>query len=548
MCMSLFNQCSRMINRIYKGLIALCFLIFLSSTGLYGQETAHITLDSINSSYDEHSPVLAPDGQRLYFTRSGHPANIGGVLDQGDIWYAEKSGDGWSGPIHAGREINHPGLNGVVGFSADGKRLYLLNYFDESARAGSKLKNGIAVSNLVNGNWGKPDSLPIKFFSNSSSHISATISRDETILIISMISYNTEGNEDLYVSLKQPNGEWSQPEGLGTVVNTFAEEWTPFLASDNRTLYFTSNGLNGFGSRDIFKTKRQGDSWSDWSVPKNLGSSINTKGVEQGYSLPLRGNTAYFSSTQNSEGFGDLFGFPIDKEDSVIIEAPIIVEPEPELPEVVEPEIPDVIMAFQVLDQRTNSPVDTEVRLVYGNQEKVINTADLQGSGKQFESGFKNGTQVKVMIEAEGYLKFERSFTANSAWKTSNNGLQKLLLIAEEVGTKVEIENVLFSRASDSFADAETAEQQIDELIELMKLNPGMAIRLEGHTDNSGNAKLLKDLSEARVRTVRNYMLTKGIAGSRIEVVGYGGTRPVSKSNTASGREINRRVEFVIIR
>lgn len=548
MSMLLYNQSGLMIKRICKSTFTICFLISLSLPTVNGQQTAHITLDSINSSYDEHSPMLSPDGQRLYFTRSGHPANIGGVLDQGDIWYAEKSGDGWSGPIHGGSVINHPGLNGVVGFSANGNRLYMLNFFDETARAGSKLKNGIAVSNLANGTWDKPDLLPIKFFSNSSSHISATISRDETVIIMSIISYNTEGNEDLYVSVKQSNGEWSQPEGLGSTINTFAEEWTPFLASDNKTLYFTSNGLNGFGSRDIFKTTKQSDSWSDWSEPKNLGSNINTKGVEQGYALPMKGATAYFSSTQNSEGFGDLFGFPIDREDAVVIEDPIVVDPEPELPEPAEEVIPEVIMAFQVLDQRTNAPVDAEVRLVYADKDIAINTGEFQGTNTQFESAFKLGTRLKVMIEVEGYLRFERSFIANEAWKNSTGGLQKLLLIAEEVGTKVEIENVLFNRASDSFADAETAEQQIDELIELMKVNPGMAIRLEGHTDNSGNAKLLKDLSESRVRTVRNYMLTKGIAGSRIEVIGYGGTRPVSSSNNARGREINRRVEFVIIR
>lgn len=529
-------------------MIALCFLISVSSPVLNGQQTAHITLDNINSSYDEHSPMLGPNGQRLYFTRSGHPANIGGVLDQGDIWYAEKSGDGWSRPIHAGEDINHPGLNGVVGFSADGQRLYVLNYFDATARAGSKLKNGISVSNFTNGKWGKPVLLPIKFFSNSSSHISATISRDERVLIMSIISYNTEGNEDLYVSVKQSNGEWSQPEGLGATINTFSEEWTPYLAADNETLYFTSNGHNGFGSRDIFRAKKQGDSWSDWSTPKNLGSSINTKGVEQGYALPTSGTTAYFSSTQNSEGFGDLFGFPIDREESVIIEAPIIAAPEPELPEPVEQVIPSVIMSFQVLDQRTNSPVEAKVRLVYADQEKVVNTADVQGNGKQFESTFEKGTNLRVMVEAEGYLKFEKSFTANAAWEKSNNGLEQLLLIAKEVGTKVEIENVLFNRASASFADVETAEQQIDELIELMELNPGMAIRLEGHTENRGDARSLKSLSEDRVKTVRNYMLTKGIAGSRIELIGYGGDKPISQGNNANGREVNRRVEFVIIR
>ena len=551
MSMLLLNKSSLMNYRTFRGLLSIGIMLMLSVSALMAQQTAHVILDSINSSYDEHSPILSPDGGRLYFTRSGHPANMGGVLDQGDIWYSEKTGDSWSQPIHGGARLNHPGLNGVVGFSTNGNRMYVLNYFDNDARMGSKLKNGIAVSTRAGGAWMTPEILPIKFFSNSSSHISATISRDEQVLIMSIISYNTEGNEDLYASLKQADGTWSQPEGLGTSINTFAEEWTPFLASDNKTLYFTSNGLDGFGSRDVFVSERQGDSWQEWSTPKNLGAALNTKGVEQGYTIPSRGVMAYFSSTQNSEGFGDLFGFPLDREAPEVIENPVIEEPTPQ-PELtaapVEIAVPSVAMSFQVLDQRTEAPIEAQVRLVHGNKEELINTADLKSDNLQFESSFQTGSSVKIMVSAAGFLKFERQFTANANWQNANNGLQKLLLVAEEVGTKVEIENVLFRRASADFVDQETAKKQIDELIELMNANPGMAIRLEGHTDNRGDARQLKLLSEDRVRTVRNYMIIKGITGNRIEVIGYGGEKPVSQNTNAKGREINRRVEFVIIR
>ncbi|OEK04326.1 hypothetical protein BFP71_12650 [Roseivirga misakiensis] len=526
-------------------------MLMLALSSLKAQQTAHVVLDSINSSYDEHSPMLSPDGQRLYFTRAGHPANIGGVLDQGDIWYAQKSGDGWSRPVHAGPELNHPGLNGIVGFSADGQRLYLLNFFDKTARAGSKLKNGIAVAKKSGNSWGEPELLPIKYFSNSSAHISATISRDESVLIMSIISYNTEGNEDLYYSLKGANGEWSQPKGLGENINTYAEEWTPYLGSDNKTLYFTSNGHEGFGSRDIFVTEKQGNSWESWSEPKNLGDAINTKGVEQGYAIPFSGTIAYFSSTQNSEGFGDLFGFPIDKEEPVIIDAPVVDEPEPQpqtdiLIDTLEVPVPDVDMIFVIKDQRTLEDVDGEVTFEYNGITKKASPSDYETlvDNRMLQMSFAPGTELTVSIKAEGFLNFERKFTA----KRGTSRLQELLLVAEEVGTKVEIENVLFRRASAEFSDVETAQKQIDELIGLMNANPGMAIRLEGHTDNRGDAKLLRDLSEARVKTVRDYMISKGISGSRIEFVGYGGEKPLNSGNSAAAREINRRVEFVIIK
>lgn len=533
--------------------VASFVLLFTACLGLSGQDLAHIRLDSVNSSYDEHSPMLSPDGKRLYFTRSGHPANIGGVLDRGDIWYSEKTDEGWSGPIHAGEVINHPGLNGVVGFSANGDRIYLLNYFDPDDDGNGKLKNGIAVSRLVNGSWQSPELLRIRYFSNQSAHISATISKNENVLIMAIRSYETEGNEDLYVSFKQADGEWSQPKNLGLAINTYAEEWTPFLSEDERTLYFASNGHGGLGSRDIFSTRRVDDSWTSWTKPVNLGASVNTVGVERSYSISSLGDMAYLSSTQNSEGFGDIVAQTIDLEQPAERDTLSVTEPEPEIPITIEePQPIMVVMTFQVKDERTEELVDAKVVLKYEGKEVVVNTSEVDSEERKFIVTFQEGTDVEVNIEAKGYLKYQETFKASSSPETGGkdlgDGVESFLLIREEVGTKVEIENVLFNRASATFANPQVATKQIDKLIELMDANPGMAIRLEGHTDNRGDAKLLKELSEERVKAVRRYMISRGISGDRIEFVGFGGEKPLTDNDSTEGREINRRVEFVIIK
>lgn len=580
---------------MYKRVAVIISMIFFGCFALPGQELAHIRIDGINSSYDEHSPMLSPDGQTLYFTRVGHPANIGGVLDKGDIWYSEKTGNGWSQPVHAGADLNHPGLNGVVGFSADGQRMYLLNFFDPEGRGISKLKNGISVSSLKDGAWGVPEKLPIQFFSNESAHISATISKDEKVIIMAIQSYETEGNEDLYISFKGENGEWSQPKNMGNVLNTYAQEWVPFLSSDMKSLYFTSNGHGGAGGRDIFMSERKSDSsWMEWTRPQNLGKALNTVGAEQGLSFVGGDEIAYFSSTQNSEGFGDIFAYSMadDIPAAEVIEiTPPVVQPEEEKTEEVVAEkaeentsiekseeviaeekkeqeviekpkeqvkeevvIPveepkkQVIMVFEVLDNRTEELINADVVLTYNGEERTINTAELASPKKRFELTLEEGTDLKVSIELGGYLKYQKLFKAGEASANSSDGVERLLLTREEVGTTVEIENILFNRARSSFANPEEATKQIDELIQLMKDNPGMAIRLEGHTDNRGDEKLLQELSEERVKTVRDYMLSKGIDGNRIEYVGYGGTRPLSDNKSPEGIEINRRVEFVIIK
>lgn len=551
---------------MYKRAAVIFSLIYFFCIALNGQELAHIRIDGINSSYDEHSPMLSPDGKTLYFTRAGHPANVGGVLDKGDIWFSTKSGDSWSQPVHAGTDINHPGLNGVVGFSTDGQRMYLLNFFDPEGRGISKQKNGLSVSMMNDGKWGQPQKLAIKFFSNESSHISATISKDEKVIIMSIQSYETEGNEDLYVSVKEENGEWTQPKNIGATINTYAQEWAPFLSDDMKSLYFTSNGHGGSGGRDIFMSERQSDSsWFEWSTPRNLGDKLNSVGTEQGLSFVSGDELAYFSSTQNSEGFGDIFAYSMPEsipEAEVTTSRVQITEAEPleqtkvsvrtapiaiKVPTVEQPK-KEVLMVFEVMDSRTEALVDANVKLTYNGEERMVNTADIAADTKRFELTLVEGTDLKVSIEQNGYLKYQKLFKAGKSPANGAEGIQRLMLTREEVGTTVEIENILFNRARASFANPETATSQIDELVQLMKDNPGMAIRLEGHTDNRGDERLLQQLSEERVQTVRDYILSKGIDGSRIEYVGYGGTKPLSDNKSPEGIEINRRVEFVIIK
>jgi len=549
------------------------FILTLTFQFGFAQELAHIKLDSLNSNYDEHSPILSPDGQTLYFTVAGHPVNVGGVIDQGDIWFATKTSAGWTSAQHAGEVLNHPGLNGVVGFSQDGNRMYTLNYFDKDSRGGGNLKNGISVSEKINGEWQQPEQLPIQYFLNSSGHLSATISKNESILVMSIESYQTEGNEDLYVSFKQADGQWSQPKTLGGTLNTGSEEWTPYLSEDTNTLYFASNGHGGEGSRDIFKSERLDGSWSNWSVPENLGASINTKGVERGFSIPFGSELAYFSSTQNSEGFGDIAAWevpqevtdeiiaeiedapsevPEDTADSTTAEAEVIspiANPDAQL----KPVVSKIAITFQVLDKRTEAPVEAQVTFRWANKEVGVNTATLGTENNKFVLNFDEGAEVTASINAPGFLNYEEVFVAAAGSEASVKDDTKytaetFLLTPEDVGTVEQIENVLFNRASASFSEPRVAQREVDKLIRLMKSNPGMAIRLEGHTDNRGNAKLLKELSEERVKTVRRYMITRGISGSRIEFVGYGGEKPLMNDDSAEAREKNRRVEFVIIR
>jgi OOP family OmpA-OmpF porin len=86
----------------------------------------------------------------------------------------------------------------------------------------------------------------------------------------------TYGSRDLYVSFLLKDGRWSEPLNLGEDINTALEETSPFLAADDKTLYFSSDGFTGYGKHDIFMSRRLDESWTRWSTPENLGPQINS--------------------------------------------------------------------------------------------------------------------------------------------------------------------------------------------------------------------------------------------------------------------------------
>jgi len=84
---------------------------------------------------------------------------------------------------------------------------------------------------------------------------------------------------------------------------------------------------------------------------------------------------------------------------------------------------------------------------------------------------------------------------------------------------------------------------RLDRVVEFMAHVKGARIRISGHTDNVGNPKDNKALSERRAQACRDYVVSKGIDASRIEAVGYGEEIPIAPNDTAEGRQQNRRME-----
>lgn len=538
--------------------------------------------DSINSVYDEQAPVFTPDGEYLYFTRRNHPSNTGGKKDPGDIWYSQKQADGsWGQPVHAGNSLNNPGYNAVVGFADGGNVMYLQNLYEGKGKGGQQ---GVSYARRSGSGWGTPNPVNIPYFYNRAPHQSISLSPDGSVMLMAVESKFSYGAEDIYVSLRKAADKFGEPINLGRTINTRYQEMTPHLAADNKTLFFASNGHGGKGSRDIFKAVRQDETWKSWSEPVNVGGMVNSQGVELSFFIPADSEYAYFTSTQNSDGYGDLrriklrkdeipepapaveeevIAFepePATNEEEIEVEMPAIEEeipeekpeeeilyvkedPEPmeETPEPVEEESDTYIYSGRVNDQQSGNGIPAGITIV--NLTAAGDTTKMYASDNgSFKASLEPGNTYTIKANAKGYLSSEVTYEATGNSNTSEIMLELLPL---EVGTTVNLDNVLFQQGTATILPG--SEKDLERVYEVLSENPNMKIQLAGHTDNRGIGRLNIKLSRERVEAVKEYLVSKGIKSKRIEGVGYGGTKPIASNATEETRRLNRRVEFIIL-
>jgi dipeptidyl aminopeptidase/acylaminoacyl peptidase len=207
---------------------------------------------NVNSDFSEYNPLLSPDGKTLYFSRKNHPENVGGISDKEDIWYSELGADGkWSLAKNIGPQFNNnqPNFVNTVSATPDGKAVVLLlgnKYLDKG-----KMLAGVSISSNVGGKWSDPKALEIEDDYNYNEKANYFLANTRKSLLMSVEREDTQGSRDLYVSFEKDDGKWTKPLNLGKSVNSVGEETAPFLASDDKTLYFSSNGFSGYGGSDV---------------------------------------------------------------------------------------------------------------------------------------------------------------------------------------------------------------------------------------------------------------------------------------------------------
>jgi hypothetical protein len=207
-------------------------------------------LEALNSPYDENFLSISPEGDMLVVTRRNHPDNIGENYNPADMWVSYLDGQ-WSLP-DSSFNVQPEQFNVPLGFVNNGQ----LFIYGASERNMATYSSSLWVADHEKGMLSNHRKLKIPYFKNKSEHLAGSISADGRHIVLSMEGTTTFGVEDIYVIHLRNDGTWTAPRNLGYRVNTAFQEFSPFLASDNKTLVFATNGRGGQGSFDLFVTER----------------------------------------------------------------------------------------------------------------------------------------------------------------------------------------------------------------------------------------------------------------------------------------------------
>lgn len=476
---------------------------------------------TVNSAAGEHYLYL--DQNELYLTREKYAGNTGGQADRGDIWISHYDSV-WSEPVRLASNDRH--FAAPLGITADGKYLlYGKTWFDRGM-----YYSGIFASNQQTGSVIE---VAIPFFRNRSPLLTGQLSADGRYLLLSLENSAGYGVDDLFMSTLRQDGTWTSPKNLGYQINTSFQEITPFLAPDNKTLFFATNGRGGEGSFDLFQSTRLDDTWQNWTEPRNLGISVNTPGAEGSFIFNNGADFAYFVSTQNSDGYGDIKRIRISSD----IEKDTVEQQVAEIKVVAEDSL--AFVTFQLQDRKTGKPVSGSGIVLREND-----TVRLQPtSGGQLILQPESET-VTVEFRARGYLSSRQTIDENQFLTNQEIWLVNLEPLA--TGNVITLQNVLFYKGTANFIEG--SESELDLVTNMLKENPEVKIFLKGHTDNVGNPVLNIQLSQQRVEAVTEYLINQGISGERISGKGFGGSEPVADNSDEETRKLNRRVEFEVIR
>ena len=467
--------------------------------------------DRINSPAEEYLPLLPADGSFMIFTRR--------TRGREDFYMSFREDSSWSQarPVPG---LNSPGNEGAATLSADGKILV----FTRCQARDSYGQCDLYLSKQVDGQWLEPRNMGprVNTYYNETQ---PAFSPDGRSLYFASNRPGGMGKMDIWRIDWMSDGRWSAAVPLDSAVNSRHNEKTPFIHYDNQTLYFTSDRPDGYGSSDLYVSRKK---QRQWQPAENMRWPINTVAAEGTIYVARDGRTGYMGRREQPGRDYDIFIFRLDT--SVASK-------------------PATYVKGKVIDADTRDGVRAKVRVYDGSGDREIANIETDTAGT-FLAPLPMDGNYQLFAEAPGYTFQSERYTYEdlAVRHPDTPWLVELQAIgAETTGedrTPIVLRNLMFrTGTADWLPQSET---ELQRLLELLKDQPGLKIEIRGHTDDVGSAQANQILSMQRAKAVYDYLIANEIDRDRLRYEGYGQSQPLVPNESDEARQKNRRTEFVI--
>ena len=501
-------------------------------------------ITQLNTSNRDYAPFVLKD--KIYFSSTRNLA----TGDAKNEWTNEKSSDIFIAKNNLatienlGEPVNTSYSEGSSTLSKDGKDLYFTRcgVVDDKADNRKNEYCNVFFSKYNGTSFDEP--IALKLFDDSTNVGQPTISNDGKTLIVTASTRGGIGGKDLYYFTKNDTG-WTGPYNLGANINTPGDEMYPWLDAKNQ-LYYSSNGMSGYGGYDIYKAQR---SKTGWKNPQNLGYGINSGADDFGFFMTKYKPTntedtvlsaGYFSSNRlGGKGEDDIYFFEEKWKNTFLL-----------VGNTRENEYEDTANAdSKIIGLKSLDNVKLELK--NATTDATITSFKSNASG-YFTQSLDPETDYKLVANKTGYFSSTVLFTTKGKKNQDSTQIHvftQLILAKIFPQKEIEIPNIYYDYDKANLRPESKA--VLDSIMIFFSENKNLIIEIGSHTDSRGNDDYNEKLSQARAQSVVDYLVEKGMAPDRLVAKGYGETRLVNKCGndvpcTEEEHQRNRRTTFRI--
>ena len=416
---------------------------------------------------------------------------------------------------------------GLASFTPDGSVLFFTRWKDS---AGVR-QASIWSRKFKDGTWG--DAMELGASVNLADHSSTQpfVTADGKYMLFASDRPGGYGGYDIWFADLDSNYEVIAAHNLGAAINTAGDEQCPYYHHRNHILVFASNGRIGMGGYDLYYAKGYFNLFR-WEEPVNPGRPLNSPRDDMyfyGLDEDNLFNRASISSDRDSGCCLVLYNVEMKNHQSI---------------------------AGQVIDSLTGKPlanVNMEIRGGKGRQ--VLATVHTDSLGR-YRFGLSNTSRFRMHLTREGYDALEQDYIVslsvgedsihNEPIYMRNPSAIAALIAARAPG-------VLGNWPYKTSALPVEVRHRLDSVATVLMGDSTASLEISGYTDGIGGEEYNLRLAQGRVDACLKYLEKKGIARERMHGKSMGKCCPVAaetvdgKDNPA-GREVNRRVEYRVVR